>query len=82
MVVYNSQMQVAIPDRVKGRVFTLMDMTWSVMEIASIGLAGLLVDGWGVQTVYYLGGGVLIVAGLAGLMLLSRYRFSATRETL
>jgi len=77
MVVYNSQMQVAIPDRMKGRVFTLMDMAWSVMEIASIGLAGLLVDAWGVQRVYYLGGGLLIVAGLAGLIFLRHYRFAA-----
>ena len=75
MVVYNSQMQAAIPDRMKGRVFTLMDMAWSVMEIASIGLAGLLVDALGVQPVYYLGGGLLIVAGLSGLVLLRHYQF-------
>jgi MFS family permease len=81
MVVYNSQMQVAIPDRMKGRVLTLMDMGWSVMEIASIGLAGLLVDAWGIQPVYYLGGGLLMAAGLAGLILLSRYRFSAKAQT-
>ena len=42
MVVYNSIMQVSVPDRVKGRVFTLMDMTWSVMEVISIGLGGLI----------------------------------------
>ena len=82
MVVYNSQMQLAIPDRMKGRVFTLMDMAWSVMEIASIGLAGLLVDLVGIRLVYYLGGGLLILAGIAGLVLLSRYRFRATPERL
>ena len=66
----------------KGRVFTLMDMAWSVMEIASIGLAGLLVDALGIRPVYYLGGGLLIVAGLAGLILLSRHRLNDTAETL
>ena len=80
MVVYNSQMQTAIPDRMKGRVFTLMDMAWSVMEIASIGVAGLLVDALGIQAVYYGGGLLLLLAGLAGLILLRHYRFAAGPE--
>ena len=80
MVVYNSQMQTAIPDRMKGRVFTLMDMAWSVMEIASIGVAGLLVDALGIQALYYGGGLLLLLAGLAGLILLRHYRFAAGPE--
>ncbi len=75
MVVYNSIMQVSTPDWVKGRVFTLMDMAWSIMEIVSIGTAGLLADAWGIRPVYYMGGALLIVAGLFGLSLLGRYRF-------
>ena len=75
MVVYNSIMQVSIPDQVRGRVFTLMDMTWSIMEIASIGAAGLLADAIGIRPVYYVGGGLLIFAGLLGLGLVGRYRF-------
>ena len=80
MVVYNSQMQVAIPDRMKGRVFTLMDMAWSVMEIASIGLAGLLVDALGIQAVFYVGGLLLVLAGLAGLVFLRHYQFAEGPE--
>lgn len=77
MVVYNSIMQATIPDQVRGRVFTLMDMTWSIMEIVSIGAAGLLADAIGIRPVYYAGGGLLILAGLLGLLLLGRHRFPA-----
>lgn len=75
MVVYNSVMQASVPDQVRGRVFTLMDMTWSIMEILSIGFAGLLADALGIRPVYYLGGGLLLAAGLLGLALLGRHRF-------
>ena len=75
MVIYNSIMQASIPDQVRGRVFTLMDMTWSIMEITSIGVAGLLADAIGIRPVYYLGGALLVLAGLLGLGLLGRYRF-------
>ncbi|GAC1647748.1 MAG: MFS transporter [Ktedonobacteraceae bacterium] len=80
MVVNNSIMQATIPDRMKGRVFTLMDMSWSVMEIASIGLGGLLADVIGIRAVYYLGGSLLIFAGLLGLLLLEGYQFNHTSE--
>lgn len=75
MVVYNSIMQTSVPDRVRGRVFTLMDMTWSIMEILSIAMGGLLADALGIRSVYYFGGGLLIAAGLLGLAWLGRYRF-------
>ncbi len=68
MVVYNSIIQVSIPDQVRGRVFTLMDMSWSIMEIASIGMAGLVADAIGIRPVYYVGGGLLILSGLLGLV--------------
>jgi len=74
-VVYNSNMQASVPDRFKGRVFTLMDTTWSIMEILSIGFAGLLADALGIRVVYYLGGALLIAAGLLGLALLGRHHF-------
>ncbi len=76
-VVYNSIMQASIPDRVKGRVFTLMDMAWSVMEILSIGLAGILADAMGIRSVYYLGGFLLILSGAIGLFALGSYHFAS-----
>jgi sugar phosphate permease len=72
MITYNSFMQANIPDRVRGRTYTLFDLSWSVMEIASLGLAGWLNDNLGVQVVYYLGGSLLIIAGQLGLGLLSK----------
>lgn len=79
-VVYNSLMQSTVPDAVKGRVFTLMDMTWNVMEILSIGAVGILADALGIRAVYYLGGGLLIGAGVLGLVTLGRYRFATARD--
>ncbi len=73
MVVYDSLMQFAIPDAVKGRVFTLM-------EILSIGTAGILADTLGIQAVYYFGGALLIGAGLSGVVLLGGYRFNPARD--
>jgi MFS family permease len=75
MVIYNSIMQSAVPDQVKGRVFTFMDMSWSMMEILSIGLAGFLADTIGIRPVYYLGGSLLIFAGILGLLLFGSYQF-------
>jgi MFS family permease len=80
MVVYNSIMQVSVPDKVKGRVFTLMDMAWSVMEILSIGLGGLLTDALGIRPVYYFGGVLLMLSGLLGLVLLGRYQFQTATQ--
>jgi MFS family permease len=75
MVVYNSLMQSQVHEAVRGRVYTLMDLTWNLMRLISLGLGGLLVDLWGVQVVYYLGGTLLLLAGVLGLLLLNRYQF-------
>jgi hypothetical protein len=56
-----------------------MDMSGSVMEILSIGLAGLLADTIGIRPVYYLGGSLLIIAGILGLVLLGQYQFAAKK---
>src|SRR5439155_17831503 len=55
MVVYNSLMQSQVPDEVRGRIFTLMDMAWSLMRLASLGIGGALVDVVGIQAIYYAG---------------------------
>jgi len=66
MVTYQSAMQSEVPDRVRGRVFSLMDVGWNTGRIVSVGLAGILADRFGVVVVYYLGGTLLIGAGLLG----------------
>jgi MFS family permease len=75
MVVFNSTVQGAVPDAVRGRVFTLLDVTWSTMELVSLGLGGVLVDRVGIQPIYWAGGALLALAGLLGLALLGRNDF-------
>ena len=77
MVVFNSTVQGAIPDPVRGRVFTLLDVTWNAMRLLSLALGGVIVDALGVRPVYWAGGGLLVLAGLLGLALLGRYAFRA-----
>ena len=69
MVVFSSTVQGAIPDAVRGRAFTLLDVSWSAMRLLSLALGGLLVDSVGIQPVFWLGGSLLALAGLLGLAL-------------
>ncbi len=75
IVVFNSTVQGVVPDEVRGRVFTLLDVTWNAMRLLSLGLGGLLVDRVGIQPLFWVGGALLVLAGLAGLALLRRYDF-------
>lgn len=79
MVVYNSLMQSEVPEEMRGRVYTLMDVVWNAMQLVSLVLGGVLVDRVGVRIVYYLGGALLIAAGLLGLRLLGGYTFHVPR---
>ena len=78
MVVFNSTVQSAVPDAVRGRVFTLLDVSWSAMRLLSLALGGLLVDAVGIQPLFWAGGTLLALAGLLGLSLLGRHDFRAT----
>jgi MFS family permease len=75
MVVFNSTIQGAIPEAVRGRVFTLLDVTWSAMRLVSLGLGAIVVDRLGVEPLYWIGGTLLFLAGALGLALLGRMRF-------
>ncbi len=72
MVASNTILQTVIPDRVRGRVFTLLDVTWAAMRLLSLGLGGLLADRVGIAAVYIVGGMLLALAGALGLALLGR----------
>ncbi|HVA90532.1 MAG TPA: MFS transporter, partial [Chloroflexota bacterium] len=72
MVASNTILQTVIPDRVRGRVFTLLDVTWAAMRLVSLGLGGLLADRVGISAVYVAGGALLLLAGVLGLLLLGR----------
>jgi len=72
MVASNTILQTVIPDRVRGRVYTLLDVTWAAMRLLSLGLGGLLADRVGIAAVYIAGGTLLALAGALGLALLGR----------
>ena len=76
MVVFNSTIQGAIPDALRGRVFTLLDVSWSTFRLVSLGLGGLIVDRFGIEPLFWLGGSILFAAGALGLTLLGSVRFS------
>ena len=76
MVVFNSTIQGAIPDAIRGRVFTLLDVSWSAMRLLSLAIGALVVDRVGVQPLYWGGGTLLFAAGALGLTLLGRFRFA------
>ena len=75
MVVFNSTVQGAVPDVVRGRVFTLLDVTWNAMRLLSLALGGLLMDTVGIRPLFWAGGGLLALAGILGLALLGRHDF-------
>ena len=67
MVAWNTVLQSAVPDRVRGRVFAFYDVVWQSARLVSIGLGGVLADAVGIRAVYVLGGALLLVAGAIGL---------------
>lgn len=70
VVTFNATAQSVVPDRVRGRVFTLLDVTWQAMRLVSLALGGVIADSVGVQAVFWAGGVLLIAAGAIGLGLL------------
>jgi len=81
MVVFNATLQDTIPDAVRGRVFTLLDVTWSAARLLSLAAGAVLVDVVGIQAVFWLGGTLLAGAGLLGLTLLGGYDFRSRAAT-
>jgi len=73
MVASTTILQTVIPDRVRGRVFTLLDVTWAAMRLLSLAVGGVLADRLGVSAVYVAGGLLLMCAGALGLALLGRH---------
>lgn len=75
MVVFSSTMQSVIPDNVRGRVFTLLDVTWNASRLLSLAIGAVLVDVVGIRPVYWIGGTLLAASGILGLILLGRDDF-------
>ncbi len=81
MVVFSSTVQGAIPDRVRGRVFTLLDVSWNAMRLLSLAVGAIMVDVVGIQPLFWAGGTLLALAGVLGLMLLGNYDFHQPSTT-
>jgi MFS family permease len=75
MVVFNSTVQGVVPDAVRGRVFTLLDVSWNTMRLLSLAVGGIVVDTFGIQSLFWGGGALLALAGVLGLVLLGDYDF-------
>jgi len=75
MVVYSAAVQGAVPDRVRGRVFTLLDVSWNAMRLLSLALGAVVVDAVGVRPLFWSGGALLAGAGILGLALLGNLDF-------
>ncbi len=60
-------LQTTVPDRLRGRVFAFYDVVWQTARLASIGIGGVMADAYGITTVYWAGGILLIAAGALGL---------------
>lgn len=69
MVVYQTWVQRQVPNEVRGRVFTWLDVVWNVMKIISLAVGGWLADWASVEVVYYVGGTILFLSGVLGLRL-------------
>jgi MFS family permease len=74
MVTYTSLLQAEVPVQGRGRVFAAFDMTWQTGRLASLVLGGVVADQLGVQTVYILGGVLLLLASSLGLAALPATR--------
>jgi MFS family permease len=75
MVVFASTIQGAVPDAVRGRVFTLFDVSWNACRLLSLAVGGLMVDWLGVRPLFWTHGALLALTGLLGLVLLGGYDF-------
>ncbi len=80
MVVFSSTVQGAIPDAMRGRVFTVLDVTWNAARLLSLAAGAILTDSLGIRPVFWLGGALLAGAGLLGLALLGDHDIGTGAE--
>ncbi len=80
MVVFSSTVQGAVPGHVRGRVFTLFDVTWNAMRLLSLAAGAVMVDRVGIRPLFWAGGALLGLAGILGLVLLGSHDFRQQQE--
>ena len=67
MVTFTSLLQTEVPPELRGRAFAAFDVLWQAGRLASLAVGGAAADVFGIDTVYFLGGLLLLVAGGLGL---------------
>ncbi len=72
MVSAQTLLQATVADRYRGRVFRAYGTTNALLVLVGMGLAGALGDALGVVPVLDLAGGLLLLAGVVGLVLLKQ----------
>jgi hypothetical protein len=81
MVVFNATLQDAIPDAVRGRVFTLLDVIWSATRLLSLALGALVANQFGIRPLFWSGGTLLTLVGVLGLVLLGNFDVRRAQST-
>ena len=65
-VTFSSLIQSRVPVDLRGRAFAGFDLLWQTGRLLSLLAGGLLADAVGIQAVYLLGGGLLLIAAVVG----------------
>ncbi|MGH2534311.1 MAG: MFS transporter [Thermomicrobiales bacterium] len=71
MVTFRTAIQTVVPDHVRGRVYTLLDVTWNGTRLISLALGAVVVDQIGIRPLFWAGGALLALSGLMGLAFVS-----------
>lgn len=80
MAVFSATVQGAVPNEVRGRVFTLLDVSWNAMRLLSLAIGAVMVDAIGIRPLFWTGGALLGLAGILGLVLLGSHDFRQQQE--
>lgn len=80
MVAYQTLVQRSVPSRIRGRSFAALDVVWQSGRLISAAAAGVIAASFGIRSIYWLAGLLLIVAGLVGWTSLGRIVLSGPGE--
>lgn len=69
-VAYTTLLQHGVPESLRGRVFSILNVEWQMGRLASIALAGVVAENFGIRAAYVGAGALLLAAGLLGLRLI------------
>jgi hypothetical protein len=78
-VAFQTLVQQAVPETLRGRAFALLDVTWQTGRLTSIAVGGIAANAFGIRPVFYAGGTLLLVAGIFGAVILQKTLLVADR---